>query len=249
MNSLLPVSPAVSGTLANGRLRMAEMIVRQMPQGRCRFAQAAPHHQRPFSAVMETAVLNAQACLWNNDVHAADRLIQSALGLCTKQQEIATFQHSDWLFLARLAFLKNEADSAEMFLARAVAMRKLHRSDQHALHTMSLGGRNHCLESLLQSLLHLRQDRNSMARDALRHCELQHRLADSPDLLRLILLTHCCVELHCHNFQNAWRSFQAADILKLAGDAKGALSRDTTVRSQRLWIRQLADLQHAAEEN
>ena len=249
MNSLLTVSPAVSGTLAHGCARLAEMIVRQLPQGLCHLPGPTPPHQRPCSAVMQTAVLKAQTCLWKNDVHAADRLIQSALELCTRKQEIAWFQHSDWLFLARLAFLKNEADAAEMFLARAVAMRKLHRTDLHAAQGMSVGDRNHGVELLLQSLLHLRHNRNSMARDALRQCELQHRPADSPDLLRLILLTHCCIELHCHNFQNAWRSFQAADILKLAGDAKCALSQDTTARAQRLWIRQLADLQHSAEEN
>jgi hypothetical protein len=251
MNGLLTVSPAVAGTLAKGRLRLAEMIVRQIAQGCCRLPGLAPHDQRPFSVVMETAVLHAQAFLWKNDVHSADRLIQNALECCVKRHEIGSFQHADWLFLARLAFLKDEADSAEMFLARAVATRKRHRSDQHASHATSatVVDSNHCTELLLEALLHLRQNRNTLAQDVLRGCELQHSVSDAPDLLRLVLLTHCCVELHNQNFQKAWRCFQAADILKLVGDSRYSVSRDTVVRSQRLWIRQLADLQHTAEDN
>ena len=98
-------------------------------------------------------------------------------------------------------------------------------------------------------LLRKRQNRISPAQDALRVCELQQNIFDTPDLLRLILLTRCCLELHNHNFQKAWRCFQAADILKLVGDSRYSVSRDTVVRSQRLWIRQLADLQHTAEDN
>ena len=251
MNGLLTVSPAVAGTLATGRLRLAEMIVRQISQGRCRLTGPLPHYQRPFSAVMQTAVLHAQTFLWQNDVHSADRLIQNALERCTKGHEISSFQPADWLFLARLAFLKDEADSAEMFLARAVATRKRHCSDQHASNatSTSLVDSNHCTELLLETLLHLRQNRISLAQDALRACELQQNIFDAPDLLRLILLTRCCLELHNHNFQKAWRCFQAADILKLVGDSRYSVSRDTVVRSQRLWIRQLADLQHTAEDN
>lgn len=251
MNGLLTVSPAVAGTLAKVRSHLAEMIVRQISQGGCRGPVSAPDDQRPFSAVMETAVLHAEAFLWENDVHSADRLIQNALGRCTKKHHIGSFQHADWLFLARLAFLKEEADSAEMFLARAVAARKRHRSDQHVSHAIAapVGDNSYCTELLLQTLLHLRQNRNALAQDVLRGCELQHSISEHPDLLRLILLTHCCLELHNHNFQKAWRCFQAADILKLVGDSKCSVSRDTVVRSQRIWIRQLADLQHAAENN
>jgi hypothetical protein len=251
MNGLITVSPAVAGTLAKGRSGLAKMIVRQLSHGPTRSPGPGSHYQRPYSAVMEAAVLHAQMLLWENDVHSADRLIQNALERCTKVQEIGSFQHSEWLFLARLAFLNEEIDTAEMFLARACASRNRHPSDLYASTAFSVpvGVKNHCTELLLQSLLHLRQRQHALARNALRACELQHGICKDPDLLRLILLTDCCLELHNHNFPQAWRRFQAADILKLSGDSACSVLRDPVVRSQRLWIRQLADLQHTAEMN
>jgi len=243
------VSPAVAGTLADGRWRLANMIVQQMPLASCRLPNPSPQQQRPRSAIMESAVLNAQAFLWKNDVHSADRLTQKALKLCTQSQEIAWFQHADWLFLARLAFLKNESDTAEMFLARAVALRQRHRPNHSASHRSEFDATNHCTELLLQTLLHLRQKRHSMAQACMEQCELQHQISSAPDLLRSILLTRCCVKLHDHDFQTAWSCFQAADILKFDSDRRGSADQKTVGSSQRLWIRQLAALQHATLQN
>lgn len=249
MYPLTTLSPAMAIGLGHCLSLLAKRIVRELPMlSSSVVVNAALPLGQPVAAA-EAVLLHAEICLQQDDVAAADRLVQKLLQRLSLSPNASFLRQPEpWQFLARLAFLRGDPHDARMFLKRSMSLASAFGSGRPGIPADKHGRALHCSQFLLQSVLYAHDGAVQAACQAFSCGESASQLSDGPETLRPILLTRCILELHQDRFIAAWKAYQAADLLRSTARqlARQAPSDDG---AERVWLRQFAGLQQPAECN
>lgn len=243
------LSPAIASGLGHCVSLLAKRVVRElpMPSSSGWVNAASPSAQR--AAAPQFVLLQADIYLRQGDISSADRIVQQSLQRLSSPPNASFLRQPEpWMFLARLGFLRGDPQDAQTFLNRSTALVHPFESDRPVKPADKHGRALHCCQSLLQSILHAHDGAVQAAWQAFNRVESESQISDGPDSLRSILLTRCILELHQDQFVAAWRAYQAADLLRATSGQSG-LQATPGDRAERMWLRQLASLQHPAECN
>ena len=169
----------------------------------------------------ESVVQQAQQKLLSADFCSADQLMQKWLSDTFGSGSVAVLNCSQWLMLARLAFLRDDLHGGLLFLDRAAAARQ--SAEQQSAEDDS---RRRCQthELLLRAAAASMSGCPELSAIHLRSAECVG-LTDDPAELQLTMLCRALVDLANHRSQSANRLFQASLLLRQesASASAGAL--------------------------
>jgi len=243
------LSPAIANDLGNCVALLSKRVVRELPLlSRSAMVKASSPSGQHVAAAQST-LIQADHCLQQDDISAADRLVQQLLQRLSLPQNAAFLgQPEPWLFLARLAFLRGDLQDAQTFLSRSMDQSRPVGSDRPVKPVDKHGRALHCCQFLLQSILQAHDGAIQAAWQSFNCVESASQIADGPNPLRTILLTRCLLELYQAQFVDAWKAWQAADLLRSTAQ-QSARQATSSTGAERLWLRQFAGLQQPAECN
>ncbi len=243
------LSPAIVSGLGHCLSLLAKRVVRELPMlSTSVVVNAALPLGRPVAAA-QSALLQADICLRQDNVSAADRLAQKLLQRLSSSPNASFLRQPEpWQFLARLAFLRGDPHDAQMFLKRSMSLANAFGGGRPGIPADKHGRALHCSQLLLQSILYSHNGAVQAAWQALNCGESESQVSDGPDTLRPILLTRCILELHQDRFIAAWKAYQAADLLRSTA-RQLAQQAASDAGTERVWLRQFAGLQQPAECN
>ncbi len=169
----------------------------------------------------ESVVQQAQQRLLSADFCSADQLMQKWLSDTFGSGAVAVLNGSQWLMLARLAFLRDDLHGGLLFLDRAAAARQV--AEQQSAEDES---RKRCQthELLLRAAAASMSGCPELSAIHLQSAECVG-LTDDPAELQLTMLCRALVDLAHHRSQSASRLFQASLLLRQesASASAGAL--------------------------